>query len=159
MEWALWLVVIFCFALSFVGLLVPVIPSTPLVLLGFLVYQWFIGDVFLGWGFWVTMVLLTVLSFVVDYLSSGLLVKRFGGSKAAVWAAILGAVIGPFVFGPFGLFLGPFLAVLAVEWMRHQHLPQAFRVGIASLIGLLGGGLFRGLLHIVMMVWFLFVVF
>ncbi len=159
MEGLVWLVIVICFGLSFVGLLVPVIPSTPLVLLGFLVYQWFIGDVFLGWGFWVTMIVLTAVSFVSDYVASGWLVKRAGGSQAAVWAAVLGAVIGPFIFGPFGLFIGPVLAVVAVEWFRHPHFPQALRVGLASLVGLLGGALFRGLLHLVMIVWFLFVVF
>jgi len=158
-EWILWLVVIVCFGLSFVGLVVPVIPSTPLVLIGFLVYQLFIGDVFLGWVFWGTMVLLTIISFIVDYLASGWLVKRAGGSKEAIWAAVLGAVAGPFILGPLGLFIGPFLAVVAVELIRKKNLQQAFQVGLASLIGFLFGGLFRGVLHIVMIVWFLFIVF
>jgi len=155
MDWLIWLLIVLCFGLSFVGLFVPVIPSTPLVLLGFLFYQWFLSDDFLGWGFWITMVALTVISFIVDYAASGLLVKRTGGSKAAVWAAVLGAVAGPFIFGPLGLFLGPLLAVVVVEWIRHRQLPQAVRVGLASLVGLLGGSLFRGLLHVVMIVWFL----
>lgn len=159
MEWVLWLVVWACFLLSFVGLLVPVIPSTPLVLLGFLVFEWFIGDGFLGWGFWVTMVLLTAVSLVIDVAASGLLVKRAGGSRASFWAAVLGALFGPFVLGPLGLLVGPFLAVVAVEWWRHQHLPKAVRIGFASLVGLLGGSLFRGFIHVVMIVWFLFVVF
>ncbi|OJF16753.1 MAG: hypothetical protein A6D91_11120 [Bacillaceae bacterium G1] len=159
MEWLWWLIIVAFFGLSFVGLFVPVIPSTPLVLLGFLVYRLLIGDVFLGWGFWLTMVLLTVFSFVVDYVASGVLVKRSGGSKAAVWSAVLGAMVGPFVFGPLGLFVGPFLAVVAVEWLRQQNLSRAVRVGGASLVGLVGGSLFRGLLHLVMIVWFLLVVF
>lgn len=159
MEWLVWGIILFLFFASFIGLVAPIIPSTPLILAGFLLYQIFIGEASLGWGFWLTMLALTVLSFVIDYVSSGLFVKRYGGSRGSFWAAILGVMFGPFLLGPFGLLLGPFLAVVLVELFHRQKIAQAIRVGAASVIGFLGGSLFRGLIHLGMIIWFFVLVF
>ncbi len=154
MEWLIWGIILVLFIFSFVGLVAPVIPSTPLIFIGFGLYHFFIGDIPLGWGFWLTMLVLTAISFVIDYVSSGFFVRRFGGSKVSFWAAIFGVMIGPFLFGPVGLLLGPFLLVILVELFRRQDLVQALRVATASVVGFLGGSLFRGLIHLGMIIWF-----
>ncbi|MCY7915868.1 DUF456 domain-containing protein, partial [Bacillus haynesii] len=47
-------------------------------------------------------------------------IKRFGGSRAAIWGSTIGLLIGPFVIPVAGIILGPFIGALAGEMIVHQ---------------------------------------
>ena len=150
-----WLLILILFVLSFVGIIMPVIPGVTLIWIGLLLYNFIISPL-VGWQFWLTMFLLTVLTIVVDFLASSTWVKHKGGSRLGAWAAILGILVGPLLFGPIGVVIGPFLLVLVVEIIRGVPWKQATQIGFASIIGLLGGSLLKAIIHLLMIVIFFF---
>ena len=163
MEVVLWILIGLLFALSFVGLVVPVLPGTVLIFLGFLIYHFGIDNTQLTRGFWISMILLAALGFVVDTLASGFFAKTYGGSKGAFWAAVAGAILGPILLGallgPLSLVVGPMVAVVGFELFRGRDLQQALRVGWGTFLGFLSGTLFKVLIHIVMIAWFFILIF
>ena len=80
MEIILWLIVALSFILGFLGIIYPVLPSVILFWVGFLVYNFFIGDE-LSWMFWVIAGALTLICLVSDVVANSYFVKKFGGSK------------------------------------------------------------------------------
>lgn len=162
MEVLFWMLIGALFVLSFVGLVVPVLPGTVLIFLGFVIYHFGIDSTQLGWWFWISMIILAALGFVVDTLASAFFAKTYGGSKGAFWAAVAGAVLGPLllgaVLGPLSLVLGPMVAVVGLELLRGRDFAQAMRVGWGTFLGFLSGTLFKVLIHIVMIVWFFILV-
>ncbi|TCS83208.1 DUF456 domain-containing protein [Tepidibacillus fermentans] len=155
MTFVWWLLILSLFALSFVGIIMPVIPGVTLIWIGLLLYH-FIFFPLVGWQFWLTMFLLTALTIVVDFLASSTWVKRKGGSRLGVWAAIVGILVGPIVFGPLGIIIGPFFFVTGVEMFRGVPWNQASQIGLASLIGLLGGSLVKAVIFLLMIFIFFF---
>lgn len=148
-----WIIIVALFAFSFIGIVVPVIPGAPLILGGFAVYHFFIAPIE-GVSFWIAMFILAAVSVIVDYLASIKFVQKWGGSKKSQWAAIIGLLIGPFIMGPLGLIVMPFALVVLVEMIIGSNARDSFKVGLASFIGLLSGGLFKALIFIAMIIYF-----
>ena len=93
MVWIGWTVAIIMFAIAFVGLIYPVIPSVVFILAGFLLYGVFVSFEELTWLFWVIQLVFVVLLFGADTLANLVGVKRFGGSKAGMWGSTIGLLI------------------------------------------------------------------
>lgn len=157
MVW--WILIIVLFLLAYVGLILPGLPGTPFILGGFLLYHFLIDDTQLGWVFWVTVVVLTLLMFLVDYVASGVAAKKYGGSKWSVVAAVIGVLIFPFILGPIGIIVGPFLLVFFVELMLNRNWEEAMKIGFSTVIGFLGGIFVTFLIMTGMIIWFLFLAF
>src|SRR5881394_796831 len=83
------------------------------------------------------LVLLTILSYVFDFLGSYFGAKYFGATKWGAFGAILGALIGLF-FGILGLFVGPVVGAIAGEFIAGKRMIDAGRAGWGSLLGNLG---------------------
>ncbi|EGL83763.1 protein of unknown function DUF456 [Caldalkalibacillus thermarum TA2.A1] len=155
MVW--WLVIISLFVLSMAGLMYPVIPSILLIWAGFAIYQFAVAPV-LPTSFWVVMAVFTLLVFVADYVSNLYFVRKYGGSKVSQWAAVGGLIVGPFLMGPVGLIVAPFLAVTLVELTRQQDPGQAVRVAVGTLLGFVSSTLFKLVVQLIMIGWFLWLV-
>ena len=155
MTFLWWVLIIVLFLASFIGIVMPVIPGVTLIWIGLLLYH-FILSPLTGWQFWITQLVFTILTIVVDFLASSTWVKRKGGSKAGAWAAIIGILVGPMIFGPLGFIIGPFLFVVAAEMIRGVEWNQAAQIGFASLVGLLGGSVVKGIIHFLMILIFFF---
>ncbi len=97
---------------------------------------------------------LTGLTYVVDYVSTAWGVKRFKGSKAAAWGAVLGTLL-IFVIGPWGILIGPFAGAVIAELVLGSELRQALQSGFGSFIGLLAGTLVKLMIVGCMIAWFL----
>ena len=70
MEIVWWILTVLLFVLSFVGLILPVLPGTHILsFAGFLVYQFLINSDTLPISFWVGAVLITLVVVVVDYVA------------------------------------------------------------------------------------------
>ncbi|KPC70262.1 MULTISPECIES: DUF456 domain-containing protein [Laceyella] len=159
MEWLLWVLVFFLIILGFVGLIVPVLPDVPLLVAGFAVYHFLIdGGEQLGTGFWITTLLVAVLLMLVDYISSSVAVKKYGGSTLAVVAAVLGVLTFPFIIGPIGIIVGPFLLVFLMELVIKRNATEAFKVAYGTLVGFLGGIFVKFLVMLGLVIWFSFLV-
>ncbi len=96
------------------------------------------------------LVLLTVGSYALDFLSGYFGARYFGATKWGMFGALLGALIGIF-FGLAGLFVGPVIGAVAGEFIAGKRMIDAGRAGWGSLLGNLGammGKLFIALVMI-----------
>lgn len=155
----LWILIILAFILAFVGLIKPTIPSVLVLWVGFLIYQFGFSDQGLSWIFYVAMVLFTVFILVSDFLMNKYFVNRFGGSKLGEYAALIGVIIGCFVFPPFGIIIVPFLAVLIVELIQDFNFGKALKASLGSVMAFLASTVAQALIMIIMVIWFFIDVF
>lgn len=159
MEVVAWLVIAALFIVAFVGLIYPIIPSVLFIFGAFIAYGLFFSFTELPWWFWLIQILFTILLFSADTLSNIVGVKKFGGSKAAMWGSTIGLLIGPFVIPFLGIILGPFIgAILAELIVTRQSIKQSLKVGVGSVIGFLTSVVTKGIIQIIMIILFLFVV-
>lgn len=123
---------------GFVGSILPNLPGIPVMFGGMLLAAWV--DHFTKIPVWVIVVLgvLAAFSIVFDFLAGTYGAKRYGASKAAVWGALLGTIVGLF-FGIPGLLLGPFIGAVIGQLASGSPIDHAARVGFGTWIGLLIG--------------------
>lgn len=153
-----WGLTIVLFALSFVGIIYPIIPSVVAIWGGFAVYQFLINPDELSLWFWISMVVLSGVLIAADIIANSYFVKKYGGSKTSETIAAIATIVGSFVFPPFGIILVPFLAVLVSELIIQKDIMKATKVGFATIIGFLGSSLAKILIQLLMIVWFILAV-
>lgn len=152
MDTIFWLVVLFI--VGVLGTILPALPGATMIWLGMLVYGFFVDFQNLPWTFYVGQGLAVALIFLIDYLAGIWGVKRYGGSREAVWGSVLGGLLGVLVLGPFGLIFGPFIGAVIGELYRKSSLNKALEVGIGTIIGFLGGSFIKLAIEAVMIIWF-----
>jgi hypothetical protein len=149
------LVALLFFLAGLAGILLPILPGHPLIWVGMLVYGLLTGFERIGWSFLLWQGLLALAGVLVDYPASAWGARRYGGSRAAVWGAVAGALVGGLVLGPVGVVVGPFLGAVAGEFLVGRSSAQAFRAGIGTVVGFLGGLVLKLGLAAAMIIWFL----
>lgn len=156
-EWVLW-VSIGLMIIGLLGTVVPLLPGTPLIFAGALIYGIF--DSFQHLSVMTTGVifLLMIISILVEYFSGMLGAKSFGASKFGNWGALIGGVTGFFWF-PVGVIMGPLIGAVIGELYYRKDFNTALRSGIGTLAGLLGGVILKLIIAIVMVVIFFWQVF
>jgi len=83
---------------------------------------------------------------------------RYGGSRAGMWGAFIGGLLGAFSSGLplpiignlIGAFCGAFLGALLVEWLLHGDLRRAIRSAYGALIGRAKAAMVKFILAIAM---------
>ncbi|MDY0406954.1 DUF456 family protein [Virgibacillus sp. 179-BFC.A HS] len=153
-----WVLIIALFIASFAGLIFPIIPSSLLIWVGFLLYHFAIDSHALGLFFWIAMAILTLILFGSDMLANSYFVEKSGGGKWAKRLAAVGVIIGAFILPPFGIIIVPFLAVLIVELLQQTPAGTAIKIATGSLIGFLGGTFAKFLIQLVMIGVFVFTI-
>jgi uncharacterized protein len=122
------------------GTILPMLPGVPFVFGGLLIAAW-IGDFQrIGWPTITILAILTALAMLVDFVATMLGAKRAGASKLALMGAAIGSIVGIF-FGLVGIFIFPFVGAVIGEYLQHQKLGNAGKVGVATWLGLLFGAL------------------
>jgi uncharacterized protein YqgC (DUF456 family) len=134
----LWILAFALILIGIAGAVLPALPGVPLVFVGLLIGAWIDGFQKVGWVVMTILGLLTLLSFAVDLLATGLGAKKSGASKLAMFGAAVGTLVGLF-FGIPGLILGPFVGAVAGELAARRGRSQAMRVGLGTWLGLLVG--------------------
>ncbi|WP_273431322.1 DUF456 domain-containing protein [Chitinibacter tainanensis] len=150
MELLWWGIALGCMLLGLAGIILPLLPSTPLIFAGMLILAWH-GDFQLVGG-WTLAVLagLMLIASALDYLAGALGAKMAGASRSAMLGATIGAVLGVFA-GPIGLIFGPLVGATAGELYAGRAAWQAGKVGIASWLGTMLGNLAKLLLALLML--------
>lgn len=143
------------FLTGLVGTLLPVMPGAPVIWLGMLVYGFIAGFENLGNYFFLLQALLALSVMGVDYLFTALGSRYFGGSKAALWGAAGGLLVGLFFF-PVGLLLGPFIGAAMADILFRRNADQAVRSGIGASLGFWSALPIKLALEAVMITWFIF---
>ncbi|MCD2138937.1 DUF456 domain-containing protein [Salinicoccus halitifaciens] len=155
MEILWWILVIVSFILGFVGVIAPVIPSVVVFWVGFLIYHFLINSETLTWMFWLVAAVLTALVFVSDLVANSYFVKKYGGSKKSEAAAIIGVIVGMFIYPPFGVIFVPFVFVLALEFISTKDINAAFRAAVGSLLAFFASSAFNFVIYVLLIIWFL----
>lgn len=140
------------------GTFLPVLPGIPVIFLAMGAYGWYEGFQVITPRYLVFMGALTVLSVVVDYLSSTLGAKWTGSGRAGVWGAFIGMIAGVFFFPPLGILIGPWLGAVIGEYIDKQDMAQAMKAGLGTVVGLFSGIVFKVMLAVIMIISFLVVV-
>lgn len=148
-------IIIFIFSLLIMiaglsGIIFPIIPSTPLIWLGILVYAVFDGFKSITWLLLLIFAALAALSLVLDYFAGIIGARKFGATKWGVIGSIIGSLGGFMAGGIIGLIMGPFLGAVLFEILFGNDLRTAFKSGIGTIAGFLGGAISKLVIGIIM---------
>lgn len=134
MDVVLWIAAVILVGVGLVGIVLPALPGTILILTGLVLAAW--ADHFTRVGpLMLTVIgIIGVASYGVDFVASALGAKHLGASKRAMAGAALGTVLGLF-FGLPGIIIGPFLGAIAGELTQHRDWKRAGRAGLAAWVG------------------------
>jgi len=150
MELFWWLITIVLFAVGLIGTVLPVLPGTTIILAGAIIHRVMLGpEKSIGWWTIVVLVLLTLTTYALDFVSGYSGAKYFGATKWGMFGAVLGAIVGIF-FGIVGLFVGPVIGAIAGEFIAGKKMIDAGRAGWGSLLGNLGGMIGKLVIGLVM---------
>lgn len=152
----LWVLIVACFIVSFIGLVYPIVPSVLLIWLGVGIYHFGINPEELSWILLAMLLLLTILLFLADYLANLHFVEKAGGSVWGKRVATLGLIVGSFVIPPFGVIIVPFVLVLIAELIQKKPFKESIKVAVATLIAFLSGTLAKAVVQIIMIAVFIF---
>ena len=113
------------FAVGLIGTVLPVFPGTIIILAGAIIHRIMLGpDKSIGWQTIVVLVLLTLATYALDFLSGYFGAKYFGATRWGMLGAILGALVGIF-FGVIGLFVGPVIGAILGEFIAGKRMIDA----------------------------------
>lgn len=151
----IWSVTILLFLTGLAGTVVPFLPGILVIAAG-AVWQGVMGDRHIPWWGWAVLTLMVAGGMVFDKISGGLGAHKFGSTKAGIIGALLGALIGPFLFTPLvGLIVAPFLGAVIGELVFARQTPgQAAKAGTGATLGMLTGLAFEFLTGLMMISWF-----
>jgi len=150
MELFWWLLTVILFAVGLIGTVLPVFPGTIIILAGALLHRLMLGpEKSIGWRTIVILVLLTLATYALDFLSGYLGARVFGATKWGMFGAMLGALVGV-SFGFVGLFVGPVIGAVLGEFVAGKRMIDAGRAGWGSLLGNLGAVIGKLVIALVM---------
>jgi len=152
-----WSVTILLFAVGMFGTVVPLLPGTTIIFAAVVVHRLMLGEArSVGWWTLGGLLILTIISHILDFVSGSLGAKKFGATRWGAIGALVGTVIGMFFF-PWGLIFGPLLGVLAGELYSGQGLLTAGRSTWGTIVGATAGMIVQVIIGVVMISWFLLV--
>lgn len=133
-----WLLAAALILIGLAGNVLPLLPGTPIMLVGMGIGAWIGHFEQVGWGTLTFLAVLMVISQVIDFIAGSMGAQKAGASKQAVWGATIGAVVGIFGGLP-GILLGPFVGALIGEYWVRQDMIRAGKVGLAAWLGVVLG--------------------
>ncbi len=153
-------VLILCFLIMLAGLagtILPVLPGIPIIWAAFLGYGWYDGWAHYGLVTMVVTGLVVALSVAVDQLASVMGAKKFGATRAGMIGSVVGAILGLIIFNVIGLILGTFLGALGAEMaFSGRNFKQSMASGAGALVGFLAGSLFKFMVGMALIAYFVF---
>lgn len=123
--------------LGVLGCFLPALPGPPLGFLALLVQQLRAEPPFTTRFILVWLAIALVVT-LLDYWIPVYSTKKLGGTRAGMWGATVGLIVGLFL-GPWGLVIGPFFGAMAAELMNNQNSEVALKSALGSLVGFLLG--------------------
>ena len=141
------------------GIILPIIPSTPLIWVGVFIYAACDGFETIGWSLLLILAILTIVSLVLDYLGGVIGAKKYGATRWGLIGSVIGGIVGFFMGGIVGLIFGPFFGAVSFELLFGKDLKSAFKSGVGTLVGFLGGVIIKLVISVVIIGIFLLKVF
>ena len=131
----LWVLAVILVIGGLVGLIFPALPGAPLLYAGLFSAAWAEDFNYVGMKTLIVLGIMTILTYLFDFIAGAFGAKRFGASRRAVIGATLGAIVGIF-FGIPGILLGPFIGAVLGELSNRPNLKAAGLAGIGATLGL-----------------------
>lgn len=131
LSWVILLAVILIIA-GIAGTFLPALPGPPLSWAGLLVVYLAFPPYVSGMTLW-SLLVLTAIAQVLDYMAPIWMTKAGGGSKAAITGSTVGLIIGLF-FMPIGLILGPIVGAFLGEMSSTHEIGRATRMALLSFL-------------------------
>jgi len=149
---------IFCAALGVIGSVAPVLPG-PILSYASLFFLYFAKDgAVSGWVLIFTGII-TFLIFILGNFIPVAVVKVFGASKAGLLGCFVGAIIGIFIFPPFGVFVGALLGAILGEFYAFNNIKKAMGAGIGAVLGSIAVLLIQTIFSVSVLVYLIFKLF
>ena len=155
MELLWWLIAIVLMAVGLIGTVLPIVPGTTIILAAAVIHRVMLGPMkSIGWWSIGVLLLLTLVSYALDFAGGYFGARRFGATKWGVAGAIVGGIIGLFFAFP-GLLIGPVVGAFAGEIISGKRLVKAGRAGWGTLLGSITGMIGKLAIGLMMVTWFL----
>ena len=155
--WTGYAIVLLIMFIGVMGNLIPGIPGTPLILAGAVGHQlYFAGQGGVGWWWVAALAALGLVALGLDYLATLIGAKKLGATWKGMVGAVLGVIVGVFVFPPVGLIVGPFVGAMGFEWVFGREARESAKAGVGAVLGLALGVLGKLICSVVMFALFAF---
>ncbi len=141
------------------GVVLPVIPSTPLILLGVFIYAVCDGFESISWFLLLIFAILTIISVILDYFGGIIGAKKYGATRWGLIGSVIGGIAGFFMGGIVGLIFGPFFGAVLLELVFGKDLRVAFNSGVGTLAGFNVGAITKLVIGVIMIGIFIWKVF
>ncbi len=150
-----WTLTLVLMLVGFVGTVVPLLPGTTIILAAAVMHHFALGaERSVGWWTLSGLLVLTIVSHVLDFVSGAMGAKKFGASRWGAIGGIVGAIVGIF-FGLPGIFIGPLAGVLLGELLGGKGLLPAGKSTWGTLLGTTAGMVAKLIIASMMVTWFL----
>jgi uncharacterized protein YqgC (DUF456 family) len=150
-----WFVAIVLMAVGLIGTVLPVIPGAIIILGAAILHRIMVGpEAGASWWSIGALVLLALVSYALELLSSYFGAKYFGASRWGIFGAMVGVVVGIFT-GFVTLLFAPVLGAIIGELIAGKRLVSAGKAGWGSLLGNLAGMIGKLLIALAMITVFL----
>ncbi len=137
---------------GFVGIVIPGLPASPLILFGAIIYGFGFGFDKIGLTIYIILGILTGISLIIDYLGSLFGAKKMGASVFGIIGAIIGLIVGFIIGNIWGLLIGPFIGAFLGELIKRRKAKPSLKAGLGATLGFLGGFFLRFPICIAMIV-------
>ena len=152
------LLAVLCLIIMVVGLIgvvVPLLPGIPLAWLGLFIYALVTGFEKISIATTVVFFIVMLLALGLDFLAPMLGARKYQASKWGVIGAFVGFTVGIFILPGWGIILGPFVGALLGELIVKRQFGQAFKSALGAFIGFIAGTLFKIVIILIMMGFFI----
>jgi len=160
----IWEIILFAISIiimltGMAGIIVPIIPSIPLIWLGSFIYAVFTHFEKITWVILLIFALLTIFSIVLENIGNVYGAKKFGATKWGIIGSIVGTGVGFYTGGPVGLILGPVIGTIVFEFIGGKGYKGALKSGLGNFVGFLGGSILKFVVGLAMIIVFIWKVF
>ena len=155
MDTIWWFAAIAVMAVGLLGTVLPVVPGTTIILAAAIVHRLIVGaEKGMNWWMIAVLVLLTAITYAIDFAATYVGAKYFGATRWGVIGAVIGGIVGVFT-GFVTLLVAPIIGAIAGEMIAGKKMIDAGKAGWGTLLGNLAGMISKLAIGLAMIVLFL----
>ncbi|MBA2622975.1 MAG: DUF456 family protein [Chthoniobacterales bacterium] len=153
-----WFAAIVVMAVGLIGTVLPILPGTTIILAAAIVHRVVVGpEKGMSWWGLGVLILLTLVSYGIEFASSYFGAKYFGATRWGVIGAVIGGIAGIFT-GFVTLLVLPIVGAIIGELIAGKKLINAGKAGWGTLLGSLAGMIGKLAIGLAMISWWLLTV-